>query len=303
MNTIESNGPISTFSLNDLVVMAGGNAPQGLRGECLAVDTHADLSELQYPCRIDAVIIGVLTAGELVVSCNLQECRLVQNTMFIFPANVILQEVSMHEAYAHIAVISSEFIQNCNIDLRNLIPTLMHNEIKPCLLLDEPEAQLFRNYISLVEQEVRIPEQPFSRDVVRGLLTSLIYKAMNLFLLHSDPSNVENGDNNDRSTIYFRRFIDLLSQHYRSERSVGFYARRLCITPKYLTTLIKRVSGRSVSEWIDHYVILEAKTLLKYSHMSVQEIAYYLNFSNQSFFGSYFKRITGLSPTQYKEKE
>ena len=81
---------------------------------------------------------------------------------------------------------------------------------------------------------------------------------------------------------------------------MGFYARQLCITPKYLTTLIKRISGLSVSEWIDNYVIIEAKTLLKYSTMSIQEIAYYLNFPNQSFFGSYFKHNTGMSPSQYK---
>ena len=77
-------------------------------------------------------------------------------------------------------------------------------------------------------------------------------------------------------------------------------ARQLCITPKYLTTLIKRISGKSASEWIDSFVILEAKTLLKYSDMSVQEIAYALNFPNQSFFGSYFKRNTGMSPSHYK---
>ena len=69
------------------------------------------------------------------------------------------------------------------------------------------------------------------------------------------------------------------------------------------STLIKRISGKSVSEWIDNYVILEAKTLLKYSNMSVQEIAYYLNFPNQSFFGSYFKRNAGMSPSQYKAKK
>ena len=83
---------------------------------------------------------------------------------------------------------------------------------------------------------------------------------------------------------------------------MGFYARQLCITPKYLTTLIKRISGLSVSEWIDNYVILEAKTLLKYSTMSIQEISYSLNFPNQSFFGCYFKRHAGLSPSQYKLK-
>lgn len=107
----------------------------------------------------------------------------------------------------------------------------------------------------------------------------------------------------NRAESYFREFTQLLGEHYRRERSVGFYARQLCITPKYLTTLIKHISGKSVSDWIDSYVTLEAKTLLKYSNMSVQEIAYYLNFPNQSFFGSYFKRNTGMSPSQYKAKQ
>ena len=66
------------------------------------------------------------------------------------------------------------------------------------------------------------------------------------------------------------------------------------------STLIKRISGKSVSEWIDNYVILEAKTLLKYSNMSVQEIAYYLNFPNQSFFGKYFRSHTGMTPSAYR---
>ena len=81
---------------------------------------------------------------------------------------------------------------------------------------------------------------------------------------------------------------------------MGFYARQLCITPKYLTTLIKRISGLSVSEWIDNYVIIEAKTLLKYSTMSIQEIAYCLNFPNQSFFGKYFRSHTGMTPSAYR---
>ena len=67
-----------------------------------------------------------------------------------------------------------------------------------------------------------------------------------------------------------------------------------------MSALIKEVSGRSAAQWIDDYVILEAKSLLKYSDLSIQEIAYRLNFSTQSFFGKYFKQHTGISPGQYK---
>ena len=91
-----------------------------------------------------------------------------------------------------------------------------------------------------------------------------------------------------------------LARHYMQQRSVGFYAGQLNLTPKYLTTLIRKTSGRTAVEWIDDYVVLEAKNLLKYSTMSIQEIAYYLNFSNQSFFGKYFKSHTGMTPSAYR---
>ena len=83
---------------------------------------------------------------------------------------------------------------------------------------------------------------------------------------------------------------------------MGFYARQLNITPKYLSSVVKEVSGKTAARWIDESVILEAKTLLKYSGMSIQEIAYSLNFSTQSFFGKYFKQHTGTSPSRYKRK-
>ena len=79
-----------------------------------------------------------------------------------------------------------------------------------------------------------------------------------------------------RNDEYFNQFMSELTKHYMQERSVGFYAGQLNLTPKYLTTIIRKTSGRTAAEWIDDYVVLEAKNLLKYSTMSIQEIAYYL---------------------------
>lgn len=94
----------------------------------------------------------------------------------------------------------------------------------------------------------------------------------------------------------------LLQQYNKRERNVSFYARQLNITPKYLSSVVKEVSGKTAARWIDESVILEAKALLKYSGLSIQEIAYQLNFSTQSFFGKYFKQHTGTSPSRYKRK-
>ena len=94
--------------------------------------------------------------------------------------------------------------------------------------------------------------------------------------------------------------MELLQIYHKEQRSVGFYAEKMHITPKYMSSMMKQISGRSAAEWIDEYVILEAKNLLKYSGMSIQEITYFLNFSTQSFFGKYFKQHTGMSPSQYR---
>ena len=103
-----------------------------------------------------------------------------------------------------------------------------------------------------------------------------------------------------RKELIFAEFTKQLLLHYRQERSVKFYADQLHITPKYLSALIKDISGRTAAEWIDSYVIIEAKNLLKFSNMNIQEIAYSLNFDTQSFFGKYFKQHTGYSPSQFK---
>ncbi len=105
-----------------------------------------------------------------------------------------------------------------------------------------------------------------------------------------------------RSEVLFEEFMALLQQHNKRERNVGFYAERMDITPKYLSTVVKEVSGKTAARWIDDSVILEAKTLLKYSGLSIREIAAQLNFSTQSFFGKYFKQHTGTSPSLYKRK-
>ncbi len=292
--------PISQYSLNELIALSGDDSRRGMQSECLTADSQSDLEAFHFPCRIDALIIGIGTVGEMTISYNLQEFRLRKNTMFFCTPNTILQVKSMQGFESHVVVISSDFMHSIPINLHDLMPAMLQQVGNPCVQLDDAESSSMREIIGLIEQEVRAPEQPYSREIVRNLLSSIIYKIANIRhnALAARPDEAKAP--RDRSEAYFRQFMELLGENYRRQRSVRFYAQQLCITPKYLSTLIKRFSGSSVSEWIDRYVILEAKTLLKHSHMSIQEIAYSLDFPNQSFFGSYFKRVTGMSPTQYK---
>ena len=299
MNNTESQTPINSFTLAELIDLAGEQR-QGLMRECITASSDSQMQVFRFPCRIDAFIIGVGTEGETSVSFNLHEFRLKKDSMFIFTPKNILQVNSQQYFKADVIAISPDFMRRINIDIKNMMPLFLKFVENPALTLTPEESRSMRGMIAQIERETRGPETHFSFDIVSGLIAATIYKVGDIMYhyLAEHPEGQNNSHN--RAEEHFKQFTHLLGEHFREERSVGFYARQLCITPKYLTTLIKRISGQSVSEWIDNYVILEAKTLLKYSTMSIQEIAYYLNFPNQSFFGSYFKRNTGMSPSQYK---
>ena len=303
MNQTNSEMPISSFTLNELITMAGGEKRPGIMGECIAANSASEMEIFRFPSRLNALIIGVGTEGETSLTSNLQEFRLKKDSLFIFSPKHILQVQSNNRFKAHLIVIAPDFLKRINIDTKRMMPLFLQFGSLPCMELTHAESQSLRSFISMVEQELKGSETDFSSEIIGGLIAATIYKVGDILTHYiEEHPEVENPMHN-RAEEYFKQFTELLGEHYKHERSVGFYARQLCITPKYLTTLIKRISGKSVSEWIDNYVILEAKTLLKYSNMSVQEIAYYLNFPNQSFFGSYFKRNAGMSPSQYKAKK
>ena len=104
-----------------------------------------------------------------------------------------------------------------------------------------------------------------------------------------------------RAEKIFADFIRLVEQNYKTERRVGWYGEQMCLSPKYLSETVKTVSLRSPNEWIDNYVTMELRALLRNTTMSVKEIASEMNFPNQSFLGKYFKEHVGMSPVSYRK--
>ncbi|MDH6313174.1 AraC family transcriptional activator of pobA [Parabacteroides sp. PFB2-10] len=106
-----------------------------------------------------------------------------------------------------------------------------------------------------------------------------------------------------RKEELFIQFMDLLLEHYKEEHEVGFYAEKLFVSPQYLTLIIKKLTGKTTNKWIDDTLLMEARKLLKTTQEPVQQIAYRLNFSDQSTFGKFFKKYLGMSPLEYRRLE
>ncbi len=180
--------------------------------------------------------------------------------------------------------------------LQYVIPySLKYNSNSVIEMTVEEQENLTMIY-NMIRRKIR-EDRPFTSKALASLFEVLFYDALGIY-----ASRSEQGVRKTRREELLSEFIDILEKNFKTERAVSFYADKLFVTPKHLSAVLKEVSGRTAGEWIDNRVILEAKLMLRTTGMNVQEISSALNFSNQSFFGKYFKHLTGTSPRDYRSK-
>lgn len=155
---------------------------------------------------------------------------------------------------------------------------------------------LMRCYDTMLEYAF-MQEHPYRSGIVKAQLFTFVSEL--LFRYGDGVRKIRHSRAEELTDAFFR----LLHRHYGTERSLAFYADRLCVTTKYLSKVIRRTTGRTVCFWIGDFTIKEAKLLLRSTGASVIEIADMLNFPNSSFFAKFFRRYTGFSPVEFRQKE
>ncbi len=193
---------------------------------------------------------------------------------------------------------SRHYLNSIHVDTQDLI-SIYHGFLdEPCVQIEPQEAAYIHDISKLMRSVLcDYAPTPNREKIISSLFAAMFHYVMGILQQHSLPGT---GKVSNRTDELFNRFLDLLREHCSTERSVEFYASKMGITPKYLSLILKKKSGRNASKLIDEAVVYEAKRLLKYSGMSIQEISEKLNFASQSFFGKYFKQRVGVSPSRYK---
>jgi len=133
-------------------------------------------------------------------------------------------------------------------------------------------------------------------EVARHLTLAFFYGASYNFHKFADKREKTHNE------ALIEKFLNLVQMHYKQERGLEFYADKMCITSKHLSRVLRETGNKSPNDLIDDRVVLEAQALLKSTNMTIEQISDELNFPSQSFFGKYFKRVTGMSPKEYKGK-
>ena len=160
----------------------------------------------------------------------------------------------------------------------------------------ENDTRRLMNFFGMVKDKVT------SNDIYRRelIIHLLRYLYLELFNAYEKEASLMTTRKDTRKEELANKFFGLIMKHFKENKDVAFYADKLCITSKYLTMVIKEVSGKSAKDWIVEYIVLEIKALLKNTNMNIQEIAVKTNFANQSSLGRFFRKHTGMSLSQYR---
>ena len=218
--------------------------------------------------------------------------------LMIFSPNQLIEILSADPGLDWKSIIVSldvilEFPSPVDIDI---MTSALRN---PVLHIGEASARHLLEYYTFIEKRYSETSSAYREEISKTLLYALMLEICNILRNISDEDTDVAKPKQEKLTD---DFFKLMARHYRTEHNVGFYAGMLNRTPKYLSNAIRKLSGRSVPDWIDSMLVRDIKQMLKFSDKTILEISEELNFSSPSVFIQFFRRKTGVTPLQYRKQ-
>ncbi len=246
----------------------------------------------------DQLTIILCTGGRKELQINFADYTLTPGSLaFIYPNSMWRPLATSSDFEAHYFSIQGTSAKEWNafIDLDTVFSLSSYIAKHPHTQLSLDETQVMTQYLNLLKSRYEANAQAI---IIRFILSAFTLELNRIFTARekSDRSKIS------RQEDILWKFLTLLKQYHKEERTVNFYANKMCISPKHLSSVIKQMSHKTAHEIIADFVTMTAKRLLKTTTMSIQEISDELNFANQSFFGKFFKQNTGQSPSAYRRK-
>lgn len=256
--------------------------------------TEQILGFYKQTCRLKAGIFALCVSGTLKASINLKEYTLQAGDLVsLLPGSIIQFCEETDAVQLSFIGFSSSFMEGVNLiqSTTDNVTTIYEHPVLP---LDIKKTQQLNDFLKLLERVV-MEEGKINPEIVKHILQGFMIGIGDLYRGKQWPSQTLT-----RSDEIQKKFLGLVMKHYTSNRQTSFYASHLSISPQHLCMIVKQKTGRSVSDIIADMVIMDAKSQLKSTDLTIQEIAYSLNFPNVSFFGKYFKRYVGISPQKFR---
>ena len=247
------------------------------------------------PFKVDMTMAIIYKKGTTRTRINMVEYNIVAPCVIIVVNDSVYQPLESSDDLICKAIVMSRSFSNSLFtnfgDYKPIYNMIVSN---PVVFMDN-ETNVFDFFYDAMLNLIRSPYREFALESARHLTLAMFYG-----YCAARQGIANNAKAVTRQESICSDFIDILSHNYKEQREVSFYADRLCITPKYLSQIVKDNTGKTALELIEDYVIEESKAMLISTTMTIQQISDELHFPSQSVFGKYFKRVTGLSPREYR---
>ena len=255
------------------------------------------------PMRFQMNMIASCLRGSLRAELNGREIQVERGDIFISPPNSILDIKEVSADFACTAMCVSNHgllgILRSHISVWN---RAMYVSKVSVLKMNEVDMKFYAKFTELVRLclddtfSERTSWKPYRREIVETLLKSALLAVSNMLLADMPEDGMRSG-----TSDIFDRFLETLQKEEIKHQPVEYFAQKLCITPKYLSIICKRLSGKTAIEWITEYTLADITYYLRSTTMSIKEISGILGFSNTSFFGKYVREHLHVSPLKYRE--
>lgn len=249
--------------------------------------------------QVDMVLIVACISGKLQVELNALSYTLHQNEILVYLPNAIIDNCMLSPDFKGAVLCLSQ---------RGLLEQISWNEIwdkvfrisdNPIIHISEKDMRMFELYKLVLMEKLGMERSSYYREIIVSIVKAILYEL--LASVEKESVSFVGGMIKQRE-ILFKRFIELLFTTRIKPRNVSWYAQKLCVTSKYLSTVCRQVSGKTAYVWINEYVSMDIRYWLKNTDRTIKEIAEILTFPNISFFGKYCRSHFGMSPTEYRKQ-
>ena len=251
-----------------------------------------------FPVQVTMAVVFICTSGRMDMHIDLTHYTLTDGyTALVLPGSFFQMETIQKGTQCLFMAISPDFI-NLIGNVKTGIEFGRKLKENP---VHHPEPQELSESIAIyqgLKKKLANADYMFKEEVAKSYLRIMQCNVFQKFI--TETGKQQESKPTSRKEELFMKFLATVKEHYMKERSISFYADKLCISPKYLSSVVYEVSGNYATHWISQHVILEAKTMLREKGVSIKDVSNRLYFANQSFFAKYFKQHTGYSPKEYK---
>ncbi len=286
--------------LRDVTVSSAYEACGGshIGGDILLVDDITRVRLRDGLCRMQCLFLALCTRGTACYIVDTVERTVVPGDLIIVSEGQVTDSCQFSDDCDGLCmIVSYDFFNEAIKNVHELSSLFLFARSHPVCHLTADESESIKRYYSTMRGMIGNEHHHFRSEMVRSVFTTMVYDVSNTIYRIQN----EGGQYSTRAEKIFTDFVRLVERNFRTERRVGWYAQTMCISPKYLSETVRAISRRTPTEWVDNYVTLELRVLLKNSTKSIKEIAQEMNFSNQSFLGKYFKDHVGMSPREYRK--